>query len=162
MCGELQVHDEHVFSESVQNMLRAAIGNTLRYDSTPRVLLTTVPDEAHTLGLLMAEAIMTAEGANCVSLGSRTPLSDIRRAVVEGHFDAVALSFSASINSRQAVDSLNALRSLLPATVALWAGGAGIRQPQRLNAGIVLVQSIADTARVVREWRHQHTPHAMH
>jgi methanogenic corrinoid protein MtbC1 len=43
----------------------------------PRILLTTLPQERHGLGLLMAEAMCVAEGAHCISLGVQTPLIDI-------------------------------------------------------------------------------------
>lgn len=151
--GEVQVHEEHFYSELVTNMLRGAIGQQAARGRPPRVLLTTVADEEHGLGLLMAEALMTAEGANCVSLGTRTPLVDIRSAIEDGRFDALALSFSTRCSTRIVTESLNTLRQLLPGNVEIWAGGAGVRQPDRLSAGITVIPGIAQAVDLVRDWR---------
>ncbi len=156
MRGEVQIFDEHLYSELVENMLRAAIGLHTGRTGAPRILLTTVPEEEHGLGLLMAEAMMTAEGAVCVSLGTRTPLIDIERAAIHGRFDAVALSFSVRCSPRTTHESLHTLRTLLPPHIELWAGGAGVRTPGRLAAGIHAITSIEGAQDAVREWRKRH------
>ena len=80
MQGELQVFEEHLYTEQLQVALRTAINAFPRQTGTPRVLLTTFPSEQHGLGLLMVEAMMVPEGVQCISLGPQTPLEDIRRA----------------------------------------------------------------------------------
>ena len=66
------------------------------------MLLTTFPGEQHGLGLLMVEALLVPEGAQCISLGLQTPLDDIRRAALAHKVHIVALSFSAAFPVRQA------------------------------------------------------------
>lgn len=154
--GEVQVFDEHLYSELVENMLRSAIGLHSSRSGTPRILLTTVPEEEHGLGLLMAEAMMTAEGALCVSLGTRTPLTEIQLAAINGRFDVVALSFSVRCSPRVTHENLNTLRSLLPPHIELWAGGAGVRSPGKLHHGIHAISSIEGAQTIVREWRKRH------
>ena len=83
------------------------------------MLLTTFPDEQHGVGLLMVEALLVPEGAQCVSLGPQTPLEDIRRAVLAHKVNIVALSFSAAFPLRQAVEGLAALRRQLPPQVTI-------------------------------------------
>ncbi|MCK7492481.1 MAG: hypothetical protein MZW92_13505 [Comamonadaceae bacterium] len=85
-------------------MLRGAINAHLVGAQRPRVLLTTLPEEEHGLGLLMAEALLASEGAQCLSLGTRTPLPDIRLAAMASAADIVALSFGAAYPARQAVE----------------------------------------------------------
>ncbi len=70
--GELAIFEEHLYTESVQGVLRNAIASIPHPGDSPRVLLTTVPQEPHGLGVLMAEAMFALEGARCVSLGVRT------------------------------------------------------------------------------------------
>ncbi|HEY8974866.1 MAG TPA: MerR family transcriptional regulator, partial [Burkholderiaceae bacterium] len=58
--GRIAVYEEHLYSEAVQAVLRSAL---LPFQAGleargPRILLTTLPGEAHRLGLLMAEALM--------------------------------------------------------------------------------------------------------
>ena len=87
MRGELHVFEEHLYSEQLQVALRTAINAFPRQPGTPRVLLTTLPGEQHGLGLLMVEALLVPEGAQCISLGVQTPIEDIRRAA-RRHFFA--------------------------------------------------------------------------
>src|SRR6266536_1620695 len=74
MRGELQIFEEHLYTEQLQVALRTAINAFPRQTGTPRVLLTTFPGEQHGVGLLMVEALLVPEGAQCVSLGVQTPL----------------------------------------------------------------------------------------
>ena len=82
MRGELEVFEEHLYTEQLQVALRTAINAFPRQTGTPRVLLTTFPGEHHGVGLLMVEALLVPEAAQCISLGVQTPLEDIRRAAL--------------------------------------------------------------------------------
>jgi MerR family transcriptional regulator, light-induced transcriptional regulator len=153
MRGEVDVPEEHLYSEQVKNLLRNAISSQPDTASRPRILLTTFPEEQHGLGILMVEAMLVPEGASCVSLGTQTPLADISKAAIDGRFDIVALSFSSAFPLRQAVDGLTLLRQQLPSTVALWAGGAALaNRPPRLP-GVRVVGSLDDALTALREWR---------
>lgn len=151
--GELGVSGEHLFTEQVQNLLRTALGARSRHGNSPSILLTTLPNEQHALGLLMAEAMLLPEDVHCVSLGTQTPASDIHAAAVAGRFDIVALSFSAACPARQAVDGLLGLRAELPPHIELWAGGAGVREQQRKLPGVRVITSLADCLAALSEWR---------
>lgn len=153
MRGDLQVFEEHLYSEQVQASLRVAINTFPRQAGHPRVLLTTLPSEQHALGLLMVEALLVAEGAHCVSLGSQTPLDDIRLAVVAHGVDVVGLSFSSAFPVRQAAESLARLRRHLPASVALWAGGEMTRRIRKSLPGVLLVPDLGGCVAALRSWR---------
>ena len=154
--GEVEVPEEHLFTEQVQNVLRSAIGAHATPGGRPRVLLTTFPEEEHVLGLLMAEAMLVPEGVACLSLGTRTPLADIRSAAVSGGFDIVGLSFSIAYPARQAIDGLLELRALLPHNIAIWAGGAAVRDKHKRLPGIRVVGGLDDTLAALRDWRAEH------
>ena len=62
MRGELEVFEEHLYTEQLQVALRTAINAFPRQTGTPRVLLTTFPGEHHGVGLLMVEALLVPEG----------------------------------------------------------------------------------------------------
>ncbi|HLW12208.1 MAG TPA: MerR family transcriptional regulator [Casimicrobiaceae bacterium] len=153
MRGELHVFEEHLYTEQVQGSLRTAINTFPRQVGHPRVLLTTLPNEQHGLGLLMVEALLAPEGAQCVSLGPQTPLDDVRRAAVAHAIDIVALSFSAAFPVRQATDSLARLRRHLPPPVALWAGGDMTRRVRKTLPGVVLLPDLAASVAALRSWR---------
>ena len=153
--GGVAVYEEHLYSEAVQSVLRGAL---LPFQggleaSAPRVLLTTVPGEAHGLGLLMAEALMTLEACRCLSLGVQTPLDDIVAACSAHRIDVVALSFSESLPGPQAVAALHELRERLPAGIAIWAGGGSpaLRAPR--FSGIQVMPRLVDIVQAVATWR---------
>jgi DNA-binding transcriptional MerR regulator/methylmalonyl-CoA mutase cobalamin-binding subunit len=158
MRGELQVFEEHLYTEQLQAALRTAINAFPRQPGSPRVLLTTFPSEQHGLGLLMVEAMMVPEAAQCISLGPQTPLEDIRRAALAHKVNIVALSFSAAFQVRQATDGLATLRRQLPAQVTLWAGGEMTRRIRKTIPGIVLIPDLASIINALRSWRSHYVP----
>ena len=125
--GELEVYEEHLFTEVASRLLRQAILD-LPAGPGPVVLLTTVPDEAHGLGLLMGEAMLSLRGARCINLGTQVPLMDIARAAGVYSVEIVALSFSSGFAARRIPEQLRRLRESLPDPVRLWACGAAVRR----------------------------------
>jgi DNA-binding transcriptional MerR regulator/methylmalonyl-CoA mutase cobalamin-binding subunit len=151
--GAVQIYEEHLYTETVQGLLRSAIGSIPRADRRPRVLLTTLPQEAHGLGILMAEATLALDGCHCVSLGIQTPVWDIALAAETQRADIVALSFSAVFNPNQAADGLSELRGRLPARVEVWAGGSCPALHRRAPSGVVVLRSLEDIAPELARWR---------
>lgn len=139
--GSFDVFDEHFYTESAQQQLRQAIADLPGARQGPRVLLTTVPGEAHGLGILMAQALFSLEGANCISLGLETPLLDIARAASAYGAGIVALSFSAAYPRRQVGPVLAQLRQALEPEIELWAGGAGVARLDGI-AGVRLLTTL--------------------
>ncbi|MEY4979169.1 MAG: hypothetical protein RLZZ352_1439 [Pseudomonadota bacterium] len=123
--GQLAVFEEHLYTEVVQALLRAAMAQVSASQSaqSPRIVLTTVPGEPHALGLLMAECFMVLEACDTVALGVQTPLPDIVAAVDAYQADVLALSFSALQNPRDVRAALAQLRERLPDRVEIWVGG---------------------------------------
>lgn len=155
--GRFAVFEEHLFSELTKRVLRQAIAVLPSGTGTPRVLLTSVPDEQHFLGLLMVEALFTLEGAECISLGSQTPLIEISHAAVAHQVDIVSLSFSSAFPARRIPELLLQLRQLLAPTISLWVGGAGV---ERLSPphGVQLFSTLEQGQQALSEWRGAATP----
>jgi methanogenic corrinoid protein MtbC1 len=162
MRGELQIFEEHLYTEQLQVALRTAINSFPRQSGAPRVLLTTFPGEQHGLGLLMVEALLVPEGAQCISLGVQTPLEDIRRAALAHAADVVALSFSTVFPVRQASEGLATLRRQLPPAVTVWAGGEMTRRVRRTLPGVVLIPDLAGTLAALAGWRERSAEPARH
>lgn len=156
MRGQLQIFEEHLYTESMQVTLRDAIARVPPGAGHPRVLLTTFPHEPHGLGLLMAEAILALEGARCISLGVCTPLWDIVLASAAQRIDIVALSFSGCMNPNDVVSSLTELRAKLPVGVELWAGGAAPALHRRPVEGVRAIASITRIHDELGAWRARH------
>ena len=149
--GQLQVFEEHLFTELTARVLRQAIA-TVPGGSEPRVLLTTLPKEPHEMGLLMVEAMLSLEGAQCISLGTQMPLMEIVDAVAAHQVDVVALSFSAAFPARQTRALLEQMRAALPGPAELWAGGAGVRKLAAPD-GVMCMASLDSAIAAVSRWR---------
>lgn len=155
MAGALQVFEEHIFSECLQLVLRQAIQALPPSQAGgPRVLLTTLPGESHALGLLMAEALLSLEGAVCLSLGVQTPPAQLPGAVAAHRADVVALSFSSHLAQRAVLDGLAELRALLAPSVEIWAGGSSraLRSPG-VPKGVTCLDGLAAIAPATEGWR---------
>lgn len=157
--GRLAVFEEHLYADMLQTVLRnaivAATGQSGSGERLPRVLLTTVPQERHGLGLLMAEVVLSLHGAHCIALGVQTPLADIVTAVEAQQADIVALSFSGVTSPRAAVENINELRTRLGDGATVWAGGAGVAMARRhLQPGTVV--ELAALGDALARWRSAH------
>lgn len=150
--GELEVFEEHLYTEQMQALLRQAIGALPPGRANPRILLTTVPDEQHVLGLLMLEALLSLDGASCVSLGTQTPLADIAAAARAHLADIVILSFSAAFPARQVPALALRLRETLPAEVELWIGGNGAQRLPAI-AGVLASDRLPAAQDFLADWR---------
>ncbi len=155
ISGRLEIFEEHLYTESVNAVLRSALASLGPADAAdgPRVLLTTTPKEAHGLGLLMAEVFFASHGCQCVSLGVQTPILDIVRACVAQRTDILALSFTASLNPKLVVSSLRELKELLPSSVQVWAGGACPIIHRKPVDGVVSLSSLDDIGPQLKRWR---------
>ena len=154
--GTLAVFEEHLYTEVVQNLMRYAI-TTMRHPRSqlmarPRVMLSTLPQEAHGLGLLMAEAVFSMEGAHCVSLGLQTPSLEILRAAQAQRTDIIALSLSEAMNPRQALDALNELAEAAPEEMEIWIGGTcpAVQRASHARIHAVDLNNIGET---LAQWR---------
>src|SRR5690606_28667098 len=123
---------------------------------SPALLLTTLPDEEHGLGRLMAEAVFIIAGARCVSLGTRTTPLDIAAAAGRQGVARVARSLSEHCRARQASLQVRELRELLPKSVEIWVGGGGAAAIQ-LPCGVLSALPPNSPGELVAEWNRRHT-----
>jgi MerR family transcriptional regulator, light-induced transcriptional regulator len=158
MRGQMEVFEEHMYTESVHAVLRNAISSVPASvsQSRPRVLLTTFPQEAHGLGLLMAEVIFALEGCKCLSLGTQTPIGDIVLAASAHRADVLALSFTASLNPNYVTTGLEELRTKLPQHIEIWAGGQCPVIHRRSTEGVIAVGELEGLRSEIARWRAKH------
>jgi len=142
--GELQVHEEHLYSDCVYQVLRGAISglqDDLRPEA-PVVVLTTFPQESHGLGLSMAQAVFALQGCPTVSLGVRLPIEQIASAARAYAADLIGLSFTASMAPAHVLRGLEELRGLVPPAVRIWAGGDCPVLRRRTVPGVRIVTDV--------------------
>lgn len=151
--GELEIHQEHLYSDSVYQVVRTAIaglGDAVRPEA-PQVLLTTFPQEPHGLGLLMAQAMFALEGCPTVSLGVRLPVEQIAASARAYRADLVGLSFTGCQNPTHVQRGLEELRGLLPVRVRIWAGGASPALEKRSIPGVRVVRDVRAVPELLAE-----------
>jgi DNA-binding transcriptional MerR regulator/methylmalonyl-CoA mutase cobalamin-binding subunit len=156
--GQVEVFEEHMYTESVNVVLRNALASIPQAASAgrPRVLLTTFPQEPHGLGLLMAETLFALEGGKCLSLGVQTPIWDIVLAATAARSDVVALSFTASLNPNYVINGLQELREKLPRSIEIWAGGQCPVIHRKEVGGVVAIAELQDLRHEMSRWRAEH------
>ncbi len=156
MRGEIAIFEEHLFTELLTALIRNAVAALQSQGHAPRVLLTSLPSEQHNLGLLMVEAMLTVENAQCIPLGTETPVTEVAQAAHAHQAHIVALSFSGSYSEAKALEALRELRALLPPEIILCVGGAGIARVRRRLEGVRIVPDLEGMCELVRQWRAEH------
>ena len=124
------------------HLLRSAIHGLGGRGARPQILLTTVKDEEHMLGLLMVEALLAASGAWCLSVGAQTPIADIVGAARGTTIDIVALSSSGAYPARS--EGQSALKNYLTVFIKL----SKLRLSQ---GGVALCRGVVNTEILVVE-----------
>lgn len=157
MRGEIAIFEEHLYSELMEGLIRNAIAAVQPQGIAPRVLLTSLPNEQHNLGLLMVEAMLTVENAMCIPLGTETPVTEIAQGARAHKADIVALSFSSAYPESKALEGLKELRTLLSKEVVLCAGGDGVSRVRRRLDNIDLISDLEKICELVRRWRAEHS-----
>lgn len=156
VSGELDVYQEHAYTEILQNMLRHAIVSYEKTEVPPKLLLATLPREQHSIGLLMVEAALAVEGTFCISLGAQLPIAEIVKATVANKCDIVALSFTGNYPFKLITEGLAYLREQLPSGVEIWAGGSAIARTKRVVDSIRMLPTLNLAIQEVGIWRQRH------
>jgi DNA-binding transcriptional MerR regulator/methylmalonyl-CoA mutase cobalamin-binding subunit len=142
--GDLEIRHEHFFSEVLEDELRR-LRAPLDFAARGRpVVVATLPNELHGLGLQIAALAMVAAGRAVRVLGPHLPVEEIVQAATA--LDAIAVGLSVSIFAEpdETVREIRAVRNGLPDDVALWIGGHGSSMLKHLPAGIEVAMTLDD------------------
>jgi len=150
--GRITVAEEHRYSEILQQLLRSAIRTDPAVSERPRILLTTLPGEAHALGLLMVQAWLAGERVHCISLGTQTPATEVAAAALAYQVDVVGLSFSRIHTANSARRELAALRAVLDPAIVVWAGGSLWQHVRKKLPGVEYVVDFSNLAAAIERW----------
>jgi methanogenic corrinoid protein MtbC1 len=128
--GRLEVRHEHFVSERLGDVLRSLRLPLEERAAGPLVVFSTLPGEAHGLGLQMAALVVASAGCRVLYLGTETPVPDLVSITRTLAARALALSVSAPARKRSAA-LVRRLGRLLPRRTALLVGGEGAPAPPR-------------------------------
>lgn len=138
-AGTLDVRHEHLLSEALSTQIHLLIGQYEPADRHPRVLLATLPDELHGLGLEMVALYLVLLGGEPRVLGPNLPPAQIVQAALALDVDVVGLSVSAAASPQAVGASLQAILPELPRRMAIWLGGAGAKKIALPEDGVQVV-----------------------
>ncbi len=124
LTGELSIAREHLISDCLMTILKEQL--VLR-ENAPKIVFMTLSGERHKLGLLLSAVLFHHQGCNCHLVMEELPIAEVTTIVDYFTADAVALSFSIQIASREAKQVLASLRKMLPRRINIIAGGFALR-----------------------------------
>jgi methanogenic corrinoid protein MtbC1 len=153
--GVVTVHEEHVFTEVMKRIAHKHLAEQPQNSSGPTVMLTTVPGEKHTLGLLMVEIILRLGGAKVISFGTEMPFNEIREAAEKHSVDILGLSFSASYAAEDAVVMLAGLRQAIRPDIEIWSGGAAFNNTYEPLDGVEIFHDLHNVENALATWKQQ-------
>jgi methylmalonyl-CoA mutase cobalamin-binding subunit len=156
--GELCVAEEHFGSEKLGDFLSGIWRRLNEHNSQGPVLLTTLPQDSHRLGLQMGALICAMAGLKVIYLGPSTPLEELPKAVERSGAKALLYSVALGTPEVPARMQLKQLARQLPKGVLLGVGGAGAPRPAPGEEPEWLRFGDPDTAyRWARAWRNGQT-----
>ena len=134
--GTIQVRHEHFLSSILQDVLREVRRGLDESPGGPVIVLATLAEETHGLGLQMAATIAVIAGARPRLVGTDLPNEEIVNAAVEIGADAVGISISLATGGVQTDRIVADLRRTLPRKIELIVGGSGARGVRRGPRGV--------------------------
>jgi DNA-binding transcriptional MerR regulator/methylmalonyl-CoA mutase cobalamin-binding subunit len=140
--GKLPIHAEHLYSAILDSLLARAVKRSPAAQKRPKILLTTLAGEQHTLGLSMAHAVLGDAGVTSLMFPAGLPLPDIVAAANAYRVEVVGLSASFHYSPRMLGAAIRQLRADLPGEVSLWLGGSGMNKVCALPAGAIVIATM--------------------
>ena len=138
--GRLEIRHEHFFSEKVGDLLRSLRLPFEERAAGPLVVCSSLPGEAHALGLQMAAMVLVVAGCRVLFLGTEVPVAQVASLAKDLSARAVAVSVSQASRGAAMTTQISSLRRLLSRRVGLIIGGDGAPRPR---PGVEVIQDLA-------------------
>ena len=149
--GEIEIRHEHFFSEVLEDELRRLRAPLESAAKGRPVVIASLPNELHGLGLQIAALAIVMGGRSVRVLGPHLPVEEIVQAAKALDASAVGLSVSIFAEPEETAREITALRERLPAGIDLWIGGAGSSTLKNLPADVDITASLDDLDRVLMQ-----------
>jgi len=127
-AGRIAVRHEHLISEVLSSKLRLLLSAYEDRPGGPVVLLATLSEEQHGLGLDMVALYLALEGATPRLLGVNTPPDQIAEAAIAFSADVVGVSISEASETNATEAQLRKVLGALPLDMEVWLGGRNARK----------------------------------
>tara|TARA_R110002072_G_scaffold2288_15_gene18990 strand:- start:4291 stop:5205 length:915 start_codon:yes stop_codon:yes gene_type:complete len=139
--GSIEVRHEHFVSNLVERFLDQLLVQTPQ-GSGRSIVLSTFPNEEHSIGLKMLDLTARAIELHTIWIGPGTPIAEIRQSILETNSTLVGISLSASGGGPAAMRAVTELSAQLPENVQIIVGGAGVPPKARGNHRVHLFHSL--------------------
>jgi DNA-binding transcriptional MerR regulator/methylmalonyl-CoA mutase cobalamin-binding subunit len=149
--GEIEIRHEHFFSEVLEDELRWLRAPLETAAKGLPVVIASLPNELHGLGLQIAALAIVTAGRSVRILGPHLPVEEIVEAAKALNASAVGVSVSAFAEPEETAREISAVRARLPDGVALWIGGAGSTTLEDVPSGVEITASLDDLDRVLMQ-----------
>ncbi|MBC8283329.1 MAG: cobalamin B12-binding domain-containing protein [Nitrospinae bacterium] len=123
--GELSIPHEHFATECIDGFLTSKWRQLNSRKEGWNLIMATLPEETHNLGLLMSAVVASLSGAKIIYLGLNTPLEDIISTANTLEPQLLCFSISSSEKLLDTEDCLLKLKNELNKNVTLISGGKG-------------------------------------
>ncbi|HPF28200.1 MAG: MerR family transcriptional regulator [Steroidobacteraceae bacterium] len=123
--GEISIAQEHMVTDIVRRLVISVSRGYLQRASAPRLVLATMSDERHELGILMCGWLAAARRIHTHYLGIDCPPAEIARYAKEMDASAVCLSIVLPEPGGGTVVQLRELGGSLSEQCEIWLGGSG-------------------------------------
>lgn len=124
-CGELSISQEHFATTRLSDFLGSMWRQINERSQGDISVLATLPGESHSLGLQMCAVATAITGRRVIYLGSNTPCQEIITSTLNCQAKMLCISVSSSYKKPEAERALEKIRTHLPPSIQLYAGGAG-------------------------------------
>ena len=150
--GRLTPAQEHLATAIIQRVLEGAIHFLGAPVGAPHLLLATPAGEQHKMGAVLAATAAAAEGWRVTYLGPDLPAAEIAGAAVAAAARVVGVSVVYLRDRDRVLEELRTVRSRLPASVPLLAGGAGAVAlgPELYGSGVHVVEDLSELRAALR------------
>jgi DNA-binding transcriptional MerR regulator len=149
--GEIEIRHEHFFSEVLEDELRRLRAPLETAAKGRPVVIASLPNELHGLGLQIAALAIVTAGRSVRVLGPHLPVDEIVQAAKALDASAVGLSVSILAEPKETAREITAVRKRLPDGVALWIGGAGSTTLKNLPNGVEITPALDDLDRLLMQ-----------
>jgi len=123
--GELSITHEHFASECLVSFLNEKWRQMNVRKTGPRVLITTLPGEGYSLGILMCAVITSTTNSKIMYLGVDNPIDEIVDASEKYNPELIAMSISHKFDNVTSEKLLIQLRKKIDADIPIVTGGKG-------------------------------------
>jgi methylmalonyl-CoA mutase cobalamin-binding subunit len=149
--GDFEIRHEHFFSEVLEDELRRLRAPLQNSAKGRPVVIASLPNELHGLGLQIAALAVASAGRSVRVLGPHLPVEEIVQAAKTLDAAAVGLSVSVFAEPDETAREVTAIFERLPKKTALWVGGAGSSSLKNLPSRVRIVATLDELDRALAE-----------